>query len=54
MLVFYHRRNVESDVYTSIAAFEENVLICFSNSKTFCKGRFPTVLQVKNFYVLSV
>ena len=43
----YFRMNVVNDVYTSLAAYEEDVHLCFENSKSFCKGRFPIVFKVQ-------
>jgi hypothetical protein len=38
-------KKVEDNIYTSIAAWEQDVLLCFDNAKVFSKGRYSNVVQ---------
>ena len=40
------RRNLENNAYAGVGSFEEDVELCFANSKRFCKLYYPTVVKL--------
>lgn len=40
------RRNLENNAYAGVGSFEEDVLLCFSNSKRFCKLYYPHQMKI--------
>ena len=40
------RRNLENNAYAGVGSFEEDVELCFSNSKRFCKVYFPKCVKL--------
>ena len=40
------RRNLENNAYAGVGSFEEDVELCFANSKRFCKVYYPSCVKM--------